>query len=165
MACTTKRTVYGVNLTIRDTRVAYEVGPDEGVAWDYEEHGGIYISITAAAPVSLDVMSRVMYAARRYEAVAQMADICQPHPGEQRLQAESIDDLGDVVLRIYRGERRCDAMAVRVMAHLDPRQYSQAGPVAQAAVAWMRDVAIIIRDAEDNRSMKRDILAMETAAK
>ena len=125
-----------------DTRHVHEVpGNDAGAAWDIETGGELTVALSATAAPLSDVI-RAVRAAQDFAAAAEM-EYCQPG-GEMSLVAEGLDDMGDIVLRIWRDGRRCDAVPVREMASLVPCGYTQGG--GETSVAWMRDIARIFRD-------------------
>jgi len=127
-----------VRTVVKDTRRMVAAEPD-----DMEMRGDFTITITAQN-ASLDAIASAYLDARILKKVADLGDMLCPH-SDSWLRPIGLDDLGDVMLQMYRGERKCDAAPVREMAHFDPANFTKAGEVAMRSIGWMRDVAIAIR--------------------
>lgn len=128
----------GVKIEWSDTRRSFATEAP-GEAWDIESSGSydVYVSSVRATP---DAMSRALGVAQDMQVACDLYLAC----GEQQLELEGCDDMGDMLLRVYRGDKKCGLIPVRDLAHLDPDQYPD--PTAKKAVKWMRDVALILRD-------------------
>jgi hypothetical protein len=122
---------------------------DETGDVDVRDHDSITIS---AAKAPLDDMARAVAAAKQLKFARHSPMIC-PH-SDAWMQAVGLDDMGGVVLQIYRGDAKKSAAPVRELAHMDPANYSGGGPEAVASVAWMRDVARAVRDATTLAGMR-----------
>ena len=130
-------TLDGVTIAWHDTRRMVRSEPD-----DMELAGSLKITITAT-DASLVAIQAAALNAQILQTVGELDDMFCPY-SDSRLRTEGLDNLGDVMLRIYRGDRRCDAAPSREMARFDPARYSK-DPSAAKSVGWMRDVGRAIQ--------------------
>jgi hypothetical protein len=108
-----------------------------------EMHGEFRIRISAQ-DADLSAIANAHICAKTLQQAADQADMFCPH-SDARLRAIGLSDIGDVVLQVYRGDRKCDAIPVSAMSDMDPERYSNSEE-AMKSIAWMRGVAIAIRN-------------------
>lgn len=132
----------GVVISWRDTRQMVHSEPD-----DMEMIGDFKIGISATS-ASVKAIAGALICAQTLEKAAEQADMFCPH-SDARLRAIGLSNIGSVVLQIFKGDRKCSAVPVSDMAHMDPAQYSNGGEEAMKSIAWMRDVATALRDYHD----------------
>ena len=123
---------------------------------------GSFRVIISASGAGLNAVANAYICGRTLERAADLSDFVCPH-SDSMLRPIGLDSIGDVVLQIYRGEKKCDAAPAREIAHFDPARYSK-DPIAAKSIAWMRDVAQAITAYHDalisgvNESDARDTL-------
>jgi hypothetical protein len=130
-------TLDGVIIAWHDTRRMVASEPD-----DCEMLGSFDVRISAEA-ATLAAIRNSYVCARTLQRVADLGDLLCQH-SDSMMRPEGLSSLGSVVLRIYRGDRKCDAVPVSDLSHLDPSRY-QGDPVAARSIAWMRDIALAIQ--------------------
>jgi hypothetical protein len=105
---------------------------------DFDMRGELTMSATCTAATLSDVGS--LYATMAtIRDCSEHGDYTCPHSDARLRVTGATDDCGDVLVQIFRGSRKCDAVpAIRLRA-MRPEDYSR-DPVAAKSVAWMRDV-------------------------
>jgi hypothetical protein len=123
----------GVDVGWEDTRRVVQAEPD-----DIECVGEFVVTLTANG-AAIEAVRKALIAAELLKKAAELGELQCPH-SDSSLRAVGLDSCGDVVLQIFRGEKKCDAVGARNLAHLDPARYS-GDAVAEKSVRWMADVA------------------------
>jgi hypothetical protein len=128
-----KAIIDGVTVQWEDSRRLVAGPPD-----DVEVHGEFWVTISADM-ADLDAVGTALIDADTLKKSADLGDLLCPH-SDSRLRAVGLDDLGDVLIQTFRGDRPCDVVPLRRLAHIDPHSYAK-DPVAEKSVRWMRDLA------------------------
>jgi hypothetical protein len=127
-----KAVIDGVTVQWEDSRRLVGGPPD-----DVEVHGEFWVTISADM-AGLDAVGTALIDADTLKKSADLGDLLCPH-SDSRLRAVGLDDLGDVLVQTFRGDRPCDVVPLRRLAHIEPSCYKD--PVAEKSVRWMRDLA------------------------
>ena len=79
--------------------------------------------------------------------------------GEARLEVLGYAPNGAVLLQIWRGERKCDAVDAPTMMHFVPSDFTKSG--AAHIIQWMVDIATALETCETEAELRGRLAALE----